>query len=369
MLRYRYSGALDLLVPGSAMGGRPVMVTTYRLPADAPDPRVSFPGKLAVPCFFHAVVPPVVAEESSRKPEMLRNSYILSRVAVGLAVDTLSEGNDCLAGPEGRLLWDLDHPWLGKGDCSIGISLSHEDYAGAAVVWGRVRSSDSKRGASAEGLGMRFAVDVVDVASVHGLSTRYPKFASRMLPQCLTRPPGGVSSEVSRLYERDGACDACHFLGATQGSDCSSSSSLSACAELHSHDHWWCSAVSADHRVFLEAVILAQHWSIRECCVKLVGVRGRSFSYRSLQAAGSFCTVSDPPFSPGSAVLPRGLLRPYQVYAANCQPGADERALRRANLRPTVTCVSWMEWLPCAGGTQWAPLVLTVAAAPEGREA
>lgn len=126
-----------------------------------------------------------------------------------------------------------------------------------------------------------------------------------------------------------------------------------------------------DLPAFLRALILTQHWSLRECCVKLVGQAQRSFSYASLYTAENVypSSTSDPRppwgggchdyWSSSSSLdrlfasplpLPQGLLQPFRVYHTRCHDDhgdADAAAMRDAGLSPrAIVCVSWIEWLP-----------------------
>ncbi|KAH9578927.1 hypothetical protein LSM04_007819 [Trypanosoma melophagium] len=102
------------------------------------------------------------------------------------------------------------------------LSLAHEDLVGAAVTW----PNDALFGLS---------IDVVDVEEVARVTKRFPQFGARWMPNC--KPSLMSAADISTARETYGK-----LLDPV-------------------------------------AIILAQHWGLRECCVKLVGITGRCFPF------------------------------------------------------------------------------------------
>ncbi|EAN97449.1 hypothetical protein C3747_12g52 [Trypanosoma cruzi] len=163
------------------------------------------------------------------------------------------------------------------------LSLSHEDAVGGAVAW-------------CDNVPFVFGIDVVDVKQLARVRRRFPHFAARCMPCCQPSMLDAVELlKVQTMYD-----------------DCIDPSD----------------------------VVLAQHWGLRECCVKLVGILGRSFPFdcfrgpiamfperfeahivgsgrEALHSAGLHSKLFVT-FCPQVVQLPSGEQRPFVIIVAAC---------------------------------------------------
>lgn len=288
------------------------------------------------------------------------------------------------------------------------LSLTHEDWVGAAVAWQTTLKpvvKDYEKCKSDDSVPqIGFAVDVVDIVAVLGLHHRYPSiFHRRMLPQCWLLPPSHLEANGTEEWERwkiwiDSTTKAV-ILPSTSGSathqfqslqreagkervamkanlhGSSSSSITSSFIELYA---------SNDIKQAITGVVLSQHWSLRECIIKLIGISQRSFPYCRVATSDVFTTTSS--FLPSSCSvlqresvlssstalpLPRGVLQPFQVYQTSmpvevsCRStfphhykcsslkfssSSDARSHSDSeDQRLSVRCMSWIEWYAVDG--------------------
>lgn len=218
------------------------------------------------------------------------------------------------------------------------LSLSHEDTVGAAVAW-----------RPTIGGGTNYAIDVTSVIEVMRLKRRFPQFGRRWLPQCCVVAPASVQRHTLEevgfyrtTYQTSNGGDQKEFCGP---------------------DKWWLRlplSFSATEQDVYEAVVLSQHWAIRECAVKLLGVPSRSFDYSSLTAPSPqemvpsnlhTCTRSEhtslrerEPMLPWTSAA----LAPGVVYRALVQ-GTERRVFEQHHLSPHVVLYSWVEWAASTG--------------------
>ncbi|CAD2216371.1 hypothetical protein AGDE_14736 [Angomonas deanei] len=201
---------------------------------------------------------------------------------------------------------------------NVHISLSHEDELGACVGWKASTSSD----------GAVFAVDVADVTAVAHTAAKYPQFRARWLPQVkLTNERQQGSSPLGgpplRSWWRSG-CGQCGD-------------------EL----------IRASH-----AIILAQHWSVRECCVKLQGIGGKSFDYS--------CVVPllNSPY-PTESFRPQFLF-PHTVYAGVIT-GEEAHVMQKRELGCGIRIETALDWVYSRKLKCKKPMVVTVASCDRSR--
>lgn len=316
-----------------------------------------FPRSVVIPCRLRQLV--------ECRAEPLRIPFTLSRLAAAQAIDVVRRGGAC---PSVSALCVLDRrqSWEADGlERTIGVSLAHEDDVGVAAAW-RVGLPLAGAEEGTCSAGIVSAVDVVPVGSVQRLLHRFPHFRTRMVPQCCPAPLSCCD------------CDACapFFSGTGEGEPHAAASYLGATHSPHdpreghhSSSRWWYGALGVGAREFLAAVAVSQHWSVRECCVKLLGVPLRSFAYRALHTSQSFCSA--PTGNAAPAALPRGLLRSYEVYASHVT-GREATAMTSLGLDPSwLRIMSWLEWVPRhtssehtnGSDVQWMPHVVTVVVA------
>ncbi|KAH8603504.1 hypothetical protein ERJ75_001818700 [Trypanosoma vivax] len=162
------------------------------------------------------------------------------------------------------------------------LSLSHEDLVGAAIAW-RDGALDA------------FSIDVVDIQQMERVTRRHPQFCARWLPCC---DPSALRDDEVRKFRY-------HFQG----------------------------------EVNPTAIVLAQHWGLRECCVKLVGIEGRSFPSECIRAP--------------NALLPRH----FDARVVN--GGRD--ALKAVGLSSELAVSCWSESVQLPSGIS-KPYIVVVAA-------
>nr|CCC95922.1 unnamed protein product [Trypanosoma congolense IL3000] len=163
------------------------------------------------------------------------------------------------------------------------LSLAHEDLVGAAV-------------ACKESFHASFGIDVVDIQHLERVARRFPRFAARLLPRC----------DLASLTPTD-------VLGVRQ---------------------------TFGEGLNPTSVVLAGHWGLRECCVKLVGIDGRSFPFecfrgpsgifpeqfeahmvgkgRDALRSAALCPDLLVSVKPERVELPGGGVKPYLVVVAAC---------------------------------------------------
>lgn len=273
------------------------------------------------------------------------------------------------------------------------LSLTHENWVAAAIAW----NSTSPAGMKCEGeintnvaSSVRFGVDVVDVAAMQRLHHKYPaKFHSRMLPQCWLSPPSSPMEREGKenvetywrtwLQETAMTSDFPFSPWTTVNSSSSSQDEKEMDSErVPEHKRCTSRCVSSflsrhannDISTAVGAITLSQHWSLRECIIKLIGIPQRSFPYDQVKTSDAFTTPSFFPFSSSSArialPLPRGILQPFQVYhttvpfdsslpsvfrCSSCRssrspssfsvPAADSIA---RSPWVSIKCITWVEW-------------------------
>lgn len=305
-----------------------------------------------------------------RRARSLRKPFALSRLAASKALHPLCQlPLGVTLGAEEKSEWYPD-TWeevKKKSQGTLEISLSHEEEIAGVVAWCTMDNQDSRSPKSmtdAKQLPVRFAVDIVDIYAVQRLHRKYPKFVGRMLPQCATVLPYKNKSLLPFNVTDINNADWC----------------LHAPGNMEAEGTWWHKQIDSDPCEAFSALALAQHWSIRECAIKLVQVPHCSFSYSILQTESVNAALLPVSSSSPSRLLSNGILQPFQVYYSPC---VSENGVRQEDRRkkkdvgwfPGLACVTWLEWIPChqksAGtfggisqGTFWKPHVVTVAASP-----
>ncbi|EAN80345.1 uncharacterized protein TEOVI_000564400 [Trypanosoma equiperdum] len=215
-------------------------------------------------------------EMESRCKELHPNHrvpYVLSRLAASSALSTVLGKPITFSGSR----HDAEQ-------YDANLSLSHEDFVGAAVAWRKGTSN-------------AIGIDVVDVQQLERVVKRFPQFAARFMPRC----------DLSALS----SVDACNIERTFRG--------------------------HADQ----VTVTLSQHWGLRECCVKLVGVEGRTFPFECFRG-------------------PRAYF-PDRFKAQVVEEGSD--ALRAAGLNSSLFVSTWPELLKLPSGDV-KPYIVVVAACP-----
>lgn len=211
------------------------------------------------------------------------------------------------------------------------ISLSHEDLLGAAVAW--------RAQIPLDGLGRTFAVDIADLCDVQRVRTRFPQFRARWLGPCRVPFPRA---------DGDGSGQKGLVSGSGEEQLTTISRALSVALGPHQHHQhqqgeWWRVFISPE--VAANTAVLAQHWSLRECCVKLLGIQGRSFDYNCV-ACGD--TGVEPTLGDAEegrlASLPRGFFAPNVVYTAAIT-GNEKSVFQSCGRLPRVHVTSWIEWV------------------------
>lgn len=194
--------------------------------------------------------PAAIAEKARLLHPRHRLPYALSRCAAGQAIPMALRAGPIT--PVSAIVFAGTREDA-RQQYGVHLSLSHEEEVGAAVAWPCVTDAGTPAATV-------WAVDVADVQQVARLYRRYPQLHSRWLPQCeLPQLPGvGEVSGVPRHSETE-ACNEVHT------------------GHVLDRPEWRATCSTAPEMA--SAVILAQHWSLRECCVKLLGVPGRAFGY------------------------------------------------------------------------------------------
>lgn len=282
-----------------------------------------------------------------------------------------------------------------KSKGQTALSLTHEDWVGAAVAWNTM-SPDRMKSKGEKGKNVaspvKFAVDVVDVAAIQRLHRKYPaKFRSRMLPQCWLSPPSSPMEREGK--EKEEICWRVWLQKTAMSADfpfspltpsnlsCSSNSEKEIDSEIAAEQNRRTSlCVSSflalhanyDVRTAVGAIALSQHWSLRECIIKLIGIPQRSFPYDQVKTSDVFTSPPFLPFSsslaPHALPLPRGILQPFQVYhtsvpfdsslapvyccsssRSSSPPSSSSFAASATHSIPgsprvSVKCMSWLEW-------------------------
>ncbi|RNF10015.1 holo-[acyl-carrier-protein] synthase [Trypanosoma conorhini] len=167
------------------------------------------------------------------------------------------------------------------------LSLSHEDAVGGAVAW-------------RDNVPFAFGMDVVDVSRVAQVRGRFPHFGARWMPRC--QPAALDAVDVAKVKRTYGGC-----------------------------------ADPVD-------VVLAQHWGLRECCVKLVGIAGRSFPLECFRGP--------------VALFPER----FEAHVV----GIGRAALHSVGLHSNLFVSLWPHLLRLPSGEQ-RPFVTVVAACPRAR--
>ncbi|ORC88422.1 uncharacterized protein TM35_000172940 [Trypanosoma theileri] len=162
------------------------------------------------------------------------------------------------------------------------LSLAHEDLVGAAVTW----PIDAP---------FSLSIDVVDVGEVDRVTKRFPQFGARWMPNC--KPTAMSSADILNIQETYGKL------------------------------------------VDPVALILAQHWGLRECCVKLVGITGRSFPFECFRG-------------------PVALFPPH-FEAHVVDRGREE--LRSVGLVPNLRVFVWPQVVQVPGGEEKLYVVVVAA--------
>lgn len=335
------------LLPSSLLGVNQVKMTAAYCSQAEPQTCFSLDGtgeKTGAP-FYRSAIPSSLRKLSTecRKTKRQSEAFCLSRAAAGDALWRLGAVGSREVFP--RSLAEV--PEL----CghTTKLSLSHEDAAAGAVAW----HVDGDGGRD-----IRLALDIVDVISVHRFQSRFPQFAERMVPQCRS----GFSAERlsahgvrDLLYEKAALGD---FLNLPSSSR--TLSSMDALLWTGDGSPWQDPQAAASSAeilpplyAFVWALALSQHWSVRECCVKLIG-SGHSFPYGSLKTSPHFTHLSS---SASPCLLPRGVLRPNQPYHS----APSSRELEAATELSSFRCTSWIDWI-LSSDRLWHPHVVTVAA-------
>ncbi|RNE98869.1 holo-[acyl-carrier-protein] synthase [Trypanosoma rangeli] len=167
------------------------------------------------------------------------------------------------------------------------LSLSHEDTIGGAVAW-------------RDNTPFAFGIDVVDIKRLAYVRRRFSHFGARWMPRC----------QPSSLDAADLA-----YVQMTYG-DC----------------------------IDPVDVVLAQHWGLRECCVKLVGIVGRSFPFECFRGP--------------VALFPKH----FEAHVI----GSGGEALQSAGLHSNLFVSLWPHVLQLPSGEQRA-FVTVVAACPRSQ--
>ncbi|CAG9580071.1 conserved hypothetical protein [Leishmania major strain Friedlin] len=307
--------------------------------------------------------------------------FVLSRVAASKAIASLSPDKRaaCPGEEDGPAVVFTDRreaaPTL-HGCC---LSIAHEDSAAASVAWS-VPSPDSSSfkdyHAAPERLYMEaqlvcshstlpdatatsfaYAIDVVNVAEVHRVRSRFPHFGQRWMPQCTTTASADdVGRALTCVQKQHQECVAA--VGAPGGSH--GGEGVSACQAACRRDEWWKHLVTpyVTEADAYAAVVLAQHWGVRECAVKLVGIPGRSFAYecvRALPPRGGAVVTESTPFT-------ASFLMSHTLYSAEVH-GAEAATLAQQRLHPLLYLYTWTEWVPL-NSTVDLPYVVVLACAP-----
>lgn len=295
-----------------------VVLKRALLPAELSSSSCSVSCVLATPSGFagdpsgttvNTKLEPFIAAASGLHPKH-RNPHVLSRCAASRAMEDVSGGLGTSAG-QFVFVGSRSEALAAHG---VHLSLSHEPLLGAAVAWPATNSPCT------------FAVDVAEISALYGLSRRQPRFRERWLGQCCL--PFSSEAGDERSDEREAFLTHVFAAATEDGRD-----------DLMP---WWASAtVGGSPRAALNALVLAQHWSVRECCVKLLGIPNRAFDVKCL-----LCTHDlVPPPKLRSAKphsMPCGALVPGHVYATEVT-GNEREAFLSCGKDPTVRLCSWLE--------------------------
>ncbi|CAJ1033761.1 hypothetical protein Q4I30_006570 [Leishmania utingensis] len=311
-----------------------------------------------------------------------RLPFVLSRVAASKAIASLSPSKT-LTSPKANEAPAVVFTHRREAAPMLhgcGLSIAHEDSVAASVAW-PVSSPDSFspndsnaspkrlcRGtevvrahcslSDATATAFAYAIDVVSVAEVHRVRSRFPRLGQRWMPQCIT----AASAEDVR---RGLACvqkqppESGAEVGVPEAGH--GSEDVSACQAVGRRDGWWehlptpCESEADAYA----AVVLAQHWGARECAVKLVGIPGRSFAYKCVGAllprGGGAVGAESNPFTVSFMVS-------HSLYSAGVS-GVEAATLAKQGLQPLLYLYTWTEWVPF-NRTVNLPYVVMLACTP-----
>lgn len=232
-------------------------------------------------------VPPAIVEASEMLHVHHRVPFMASRVAASMALSSSLQRPVTFSGRRSDA----------HREYHLLLSLSHEANLAAAVAW--------RPGCAV------YAVDIADVRHVHRLRNRFPQFDSRWLPGCATtsRLPPLAEASVQKSFDIAGT--------------------------------WWHSLLSssgsAGPNAVMASCVAAQHWSVRECCVKLLGIPGRAFQYGSVDLTG-VSTCSDCESVP-SAYIPTEHVLQLRIT------GKEGAVFKEKGLQSSARLTSWVEWV------------------------
>jgi phosphopantetheinyl transferase (holo-ACP synthase) len=287
--------------------------------------------------------------------------YVLSRVAASAAIARLP---GCREGAADNVVFTGSRRSATVlHGCEL--SLSHEDCVGAAVAWmsdaplpcsaiSTVQADHSAadpRGSANESATREpvqrdshvvCAIDVCPIAEVHRVRCRFPQLGQRWMPQCAPYASASIVADTLRTIEEPSSTQL--RAGSPFSSHDGSKKDEEVAEALSRRREWW-RQLGTDDTSQSEAygsLVLAQHWSARECAVKLLGVSGRAFPYGCLQgdarAAGKKTGESALPF-------PTSFFSPHTLYCG-VVGGCEAAVWRREGRDPIICFYSWVEWCP-----------------------
>ncbi|CCW62744.1 unnamed protein product [Phytomonas sp. EM1] len=229
-------------------------------------------------------------------------------------------------------------------DYGTHLSLSHETFIGGALAWSANPTGTHSTGSP----GMTvFALDIVDVLDVERVSCRFPERMRRLLTPRVPLYDSFLENDHSN--NEDLARELCipaELLSSTLDSENTlmkaSYPSFSVLHPLYT----------------VSQCILAQRWSLRECCVKLLGIPHRAFNYACVECDGGM-----PEGRQGCGgfqrSLPSGLWHPNTLYVTRVV-GEERAVFKSRGLVPHLQVISMFKCLKTLEG-ELRPVVVTMA--------
>ncbi|KAG5495374.1 hypothetical protein GH5_03034 [Leishmania sp. Ghana 2012 LV757] len=259
------------------------------------------------------------------------------------------------------------------------LSISHEDSVAASVAWPLSSSNTMLNDCNAAPTSLddggklscsvaaslyptaasfAYAIDVVNVAEVHRVRSRFPLLGQRWVPQCATAACAeDVRYGLACLQKQQQTC----VTEAKVQEDIVGGEGVNTRKAADRRDKWWAQLPTpcVSEADAFAAVVLAQHWGARECAVKLVGIPGRSFAYECVRALSS---RGGGPFVAESATFTVSFMGPHTLYCAEVS-GVEASAFAQQGLQSLLFLYTWTEWLPLSTSVD-LPYVVVLACAP-----
>ncbi|CCW70577.1 unnamed protein product [Phytomonas sp. Hart1] len=291
----------------------------------------------------HLVVPRTISDRASKLHKVHQEPFKLSRIAASYAMSSLSDRKGYSSPQEPPFVF-IGTREEALRDFNMHLSMSHEALIGGALAW----RADTTAARDAKSLEMPvFALDIADVLDIDRVSCSFSERLCRFLTP--SAPPQGSFSE-SHPRNNEALARELHIPLDLLSSTLES--------QNVSMKGWW-SSFSVPHPVHaVSQFILAQRWSLRECCVKLLGISNRAFNYACVECDKgiSESVQSSNELRHG---LPSDYWHPNTVYVAHLV-GEEQTMFESCGLVPELQVISFFERLKTVEG-EVRPVVITIA--------